>query len=77
MLLGEGLENVFARHHRLAEAVASSGAFSIADIAVASPFVNFAMGGESIDAARWPVLADYVARIHGRPSYKATIESEG
>jgi len=52
------------------------GQFSIADIAVCSPFVNFAVAGESVDAGRWPALADYVQRIHGRPSYKATIESE-
>jgi len=54
----------------------AGGRFSIADIAVASMFVNFAHGGEKVDAARWPRLADYVSRIHGRPSYKAIIEGE-
>jgi hypothetical protein len=27
-------------------------------------------GEEKVDAARWPRLADYVERIHGRPSFK-------
>lgn len=50
--------------------------FSVADIAVASQFVNFGMGGETVDAGRWPQLAEYVARIHARPVYKQVIESE-
>ena len=33
------------------------GRITIADIALASPFVNYAHAGERIDAARWPVLA--------------------
>lgn len=31
--------------------------FSVADIAVVSPFVNFGMGGETVDAGRWPPRA--------------------
>jgi glutathione S-transferase len=50
--------------------------FGIADIAVASPFVNFAHAGESLDAARWPRLAAYLERCHARPSFKALIEEE-
>jgi glutathione S-transferase len=50
--------------------------FSVADIAVSSPFVNFAHAGESLDAARWPRLAAYLERNHGRPSFKALIEEE-
>lgn len=50
--------------------------FSIADIATASGFVNFAHGGETVDAGRWPKLAAYVERIHARPSFKALIEEE-
>ncbi len=53
------------------------GQFSIADIAATSPFVNFAMAGESVDAERWPRLADYVQRILSRPHYKAVVEGEG
>jgi glutathione S-transferase len=50
--------------------------FSVADLAVASPFVNFAVAGESVDAARWPRLAAYVERVLSRPSFKGVIESE-
>ena len=31
--------------------------FSVADIAVCSPFLSFKQGGEVVDAARWPRLA--------------------
>jgi glutathione S-transferase len=51
-------------------------AFSVADIAVASPFVNFSHAGEVVDAGRWPHLAGYLERIHSRPSFKACIEEE-
>jgi len=50
--------------------------FGIADIAVASPFVNFGHAGESVDGKRWPRLAAYLQRIHARPSFKALIEEE-
>jgi glutathione S-transferase len=52
------------------------GSFSIADIAIASPVVNYGHAGESIDAGRWPKLVAYLKRIHSRPSYKACIEEE-
>ena len=45
------------------------GAFSLADIALTTPFVNFAMAGEKVDSARWPKIAAYVERIHGLPCY--------
>ena len=50
--------------------------FSTADIAVASPFVNFMHAGEQVDAKRWPRLAAYLERIHARPSFKALIDEE-
>jgi glutathione S-transferase len=50
--------------------------FSIGDIGLASPFVNFRHAGHGVDAARWPKLARYVAGIHARPSFKALIEEE-
>jgi glutathione S-transferase len=50
--------------------------FSVADIAVSSPFVNFAHAGESPDPARWPRLVAYLERNHSRPSFKALIEEE-
>ncbi len=54
----------------------AGGAFSIADIAIGTIFVNFHHAGETLDAARWPKLAAYVARIHARPSFKAMIDEE-
>ena len=50
--------------------------FGIADIAMASPFVNFGHVGESVDARRWPRLAAYLQRVHSRPSFKPLIEEE-
>jgi glutathione S-transferase len=52
------------------------GRFSIADIAVASPFVNLAHAGVKLDAKRWPKLAAYLDRIHSRPSFKGLIEED-
>ena len=52
------------------------GRFSIADIAVASPFVNLQHAGVRPDAKRWPKLTAYLERIHARPSFKALIEEE-
>ena len=49
---------------------------SIADIAVASPFVNLRHAGYRPEAARWPRLAAFLERMHGRPSMKALIEEE-
>lgn len=50
--------------------------FSIADISVATQFVNLQHAGFKPDAAQWPKLADYVARMHDRPSFKALIDEE-
>lgn len=55
---------------------AVGGQFSIADIALTSPFVNFAIAGEKVDAKRWPRVAAYVQKIHGRPSYKPIVEGD-
>jgi glutathione S-transferase len=56
------------------------GAFSIADIAIASPFVNFALAGGEVDAGRWPEFTNYIQRVHGQPCYapivKADLEGE-
>jgi glutathione S-transferase len=48
------------------------GAFTLADIAVAAPFVNLKIAGHPLDAARWPKLAEYTATILARPSFAAT-----
>ena len=58
-----------------AEAIVG-GQFSIADIGIASPFVNFSLSGESVDATRWPKLAAYLECILARPSFKSLIEEE-
>jgi glutathione S-transferase len=52
------------------------GRFTIADIAVASPFVNMMHAGVTVDAKRWPKVAAYLERILSRPSFKALIEEE-
>ena len=51
-------------------------AFSIADIAVATHFINFAHAGEALDSKRWPQLTRYVQAIHARPSFKAMMDEE-
>ena len=50
--------------------------FSMADIAVTSPFVNYQHGGGPIDRTKYPRLASYVERIHARPSFKGVIAEE-
>lgn len=50
--------------------------FTIADIGIATVFVNFQLAGCSIDANRWPKLAAYVGGIHNRPSFKEVIDKE-
>lgn len=50
--------------------------FSIADIAVASQFVNMAHGGETIDSNRWPAMAAYVDKVHTLPCFSQHIEKE-
>ncbi len=52
------------------------GAFSIADIALTSPFVNFAIAGERVDAERWPQIAAYVERVHSLPCYAPIVADD-
>ncbi len=52
------------------------GEFSIADISLASPFVNFKIAGETIDAERWPAVAAYIERIHSLPCYAPILEND-
>ena len=49
---------------------------TVADLAVASPFVNLEHTGWRIDAARHPKTAAYVAAIHARPSFAPIITQE-
>lgn len=43
------------------------GAFSIADIAVATPFANFLWARQTIDASRWPKTAAWLLRVQSEP----------
>ncbi len=52
------------------------GQFSLADIAIASAFVNFALAGETVDTARWPELATYIQRIHAQPCYAPIVKAD-
>lgn len=49
---------------------------TLADVSVASPFVNFQHLGVAVDAGRWPKAAAYVASILSRPSFAGWIERE-
>jgi len=49
---------------------------TLADIAVASPFVNFEHTRTEIDAARYPRTVAYVSQILARPSFAPVIERE-
>ncbi len=49
---------------------------TLADIAVAGPFVNFAHTGTRVDADRYPRTLAYVDRILARPSIAQWVERE-
>ena len=49
---------------------------TIADIAVASPFVNLRHAGVAPERKRWPRLRAFLDRLHGRPAFKQAIEEE-
>jgi glutathione S-transferase len=50
--------------------------FSIADIGVATIFVNYGFAGYDVDSTRWPKLAAYVNRVLSRPSFKDVVDKE-
>jgi len=50
--------------------------FTIGDIGLGTPLVNLRHAGVRVDPKRWPKLAAYVERIHGRPSFKSLIDEE-
>jgi glutathione S-transferase len=52
------------------------GRLTIADISIASPFVNLRHGGVAPERKRWPKLRAFLDRMHGRPSFKALIEQD-
>ena len=52
------------------------GRFSIADIGIATQFVNLRHAGYGVDATRWPHLARWVGAIHARPSFQKVMQEE-
>ena len=50
--------------------------FTIADVAVASIFVNLQHAGVGVDPKRWPRLAKALASTFERPSFRALIQEE-
>lgn len=51
-------------------------ALSVADVAVAAQIMTLLQGEETIDPARWPKLAAYVAGLQKRPVMAALAEEE-
>lgn len=49
---------------------------TLADIAVATHFVNFGYGGETVDAARWPALAAFAQHMLALPAFAELIAAE-
>lgn len=52
------------------------GRLTLADLAVASPFVNMSHLGVGIDGAGHPRTAAYIAAMHARPSFARLIAKE-
>jgi len=52
------------------------GTFSLADIAVASPFVNLSHCGLDVDCAKHPRFGAWLPTILSRPSFAAPIAEE-
>ncbi|HTR00854.1 MAG TPA: glutathione S-transferase family protein [Candidatus Acidoferrum sp.] len=51
-------------------------ALTLADITIVTQLINLEHGGVPVDAARYPKLAAYYARIAARPAFRALIDSE-
>jgi glutathione S-transferase len=52
------------------------GDFMMADLSIASPFINAAYAGYEVDGSRWPNLAGLVARVKVQPQVAAVLEKE-
>ncbi|MDG2441667.1 MAG: glutathione S-transferase family protein [Luminiphilus sp.] len=52
------------------------GDFMMADLSIASPFINAAYAGYEVDESRWPNLAGLVARVRAQPQVAAVLEKE-
>ena len=49
--------------------------FTLADISIGAPFVNFALAGGRVCGETYPRLCAYLKRVHDRPSFKPLVES--
>ena len=52
------------------------GDFMMADLSIASSFINAAYAGYEVDGSRWPNLAGLVARVKVQPQVAAVLENE-
>jgi len=52
------------------------GEFSLADMAIVSPFINAGYAGYDIDASTWPNMAGLFARVKALPAVAAVLEQE-
>lgn len=77
-VLGETLPPVLAwlDHQTEGKEFLVGSRFSVADIGIASPFVNLAHGGENVDPGKYPNLARYLAGIFERDSFASCIAAE-
>lgn len=76
-VLGQALPRVFAYLEReLGESALEDGKFGIADIALASNFINFHYLGYELDRGSHPALAASFRRWLERPSIRRALEAE-
>jgi glutathione S-transferase len=52
------------------------GDFMMADMSLMSPFVNASYAGYDVDAQRWPVFADFIARVKAHPVVSRVLTTE-
>tara|TARA_R110002049_G_scaffold15304_7_gene62752 strand:- start:3533 stop:4174 length:642 start_codon:yes stop_codon:yes gene_type:complete len=52
------------------------GEFMMADMSLMSPFVNAAYAGYEVDAQRWPVFTDFIARVKAHPVVSEVLTAE-
>ena len=52
------------------------GDFSMADMTVASAFINAGYAGYEVDASRWPNVAGLIARVKAQPQVANILEQE-
>ncbi len=75
----EALNYLEARINELTAASSSAylfGDLSVADIAIASPFLNARYAGFQVDASQWPATAHYLDAIWQHPAFAEQIEQE-